>query len=86
MGLTGRFLTASVLADIAASTASAGTMMERIGGRAQGQMPQGPLDFSEVAVASKKMGNVPSAVPALSTLSQLYPPVYLPVGSVTTIF
>lgn len=31
MGLTGRFLTASVLAGIAASTSSAGTMMERIG-------------------------------------------------------
>lgn len=41
MGLTGRFLTASVLADIAASTSSAGTMMERIGGRAQGQMSRG---------------------------------------------
>jgi hypothetical protein len=41
MGLTGRFLTASVLADIAASTSSAGTMMERIEGRAQGQMSQG---------------------------------------------
>jgi len=41
MGLTGRFLTASVVSDIAASTSSAGTMMERIGGRAQGQMSQG---------------------------------------------
>jgi hypothetical protein len=38
MGLMGRFLTASVLADIAASTSSAWAMMERIGGRAQGQM------------------------------------------------
>jgi len=40
MGLTWRFLAASVHADIAACTASAGTMMERIGGCAQGQMSQ----------------------------------------------
>jgi len=33
-------LNASVFASIAASTSSAGTMMERIGGRAQGQMSQ----------------------------------------------
>ena len=41
MGLTGRFLTGSVLVAIAGCTASAGTMMERIGGCAQGQMSQG---------------------------------------------
>ena len=40
MELTGRFLTAGVFADIAASTSSAGTMMERIEGGAQGQMSQ----------------------------------------------
>jgi len=41
MGLTGRFLTVSVPVEIAASTSSAGTMMERIGRCAQGQMSQG---------------------------------------------
>jgi len=40
MGLMGRLLTAGVLPDIAASTFSAGTMMERIEGRAQAQMSQ----------------------------------------------
>ena len=33
-------VTASVLADMASSTSSAGAMMERIGGGAQGQMSQ----------------------------------------------
>jgi Spy/CpxP family protein refolding chaperone len=41
MGLTGRFLTASALADVAAPTSSGGTIMERNGGWAQGQMSQG---------------------------------------------
>jgi hypothetical protein len=41
MGLTGRFLTSNALSDIAGSTSSAGTMMERNGGGAQGQMSQG---------------------------------------------
>jgi hypothetical protein len=54
MGLTGGFLTASVLADIAASTSSAGTMMERIGGRAQGQMSQGRVEILRKLGAGRK--------------------------------
>jgi hypothetical protein len=53
-------LAGGAFAAITACTASAATMMERIGGCAQGQMSQGAVDFFEVAVALEKSGNVPS--------------------------
>jgi hypothetical protein len=53
MGLMGRFLTASAFVDIAPSTPSAGTMMERIGGRAQGQMSQGGVEKAGLATSSR---------------------------------
>jgi hypothetical protein len=60
MRLTGRFLTASALADIAASTSCAGTMMERIWLCAQGQMSQGWAVEISLFARKEKWGGSPN--------------------------